>query len=294
MKEMIEVSAPAKINLFLHIVGRRDDGYHLLESLFAFTRRGDVIRIKEAESLSFEVVGPFAPALEAVGGGGRDNLVVRAAKVFAEKAGRPAHIAIELEKNLPVAAGIGGGSADAAATLLALNEYWQCGFDRQELEALALTLGADVPACLYPNPLYVTGIGENIEPVSLPKEYAVLLVNPRVAVSTPAIFKAFHASGGPFDASLENSDVFAGRKFEPFLFEQSRNTLQKPAESLCEVISDVLSELGDLGTASYVAMSGSGATCFALFDDVALAETAEQVIAGKHAEWWTMVDILQT
>ncbi|UTW57946.1 4-(cytidine 5'-diphospho)-2-C-methyl-D-erythritol kinase [Kordiimonas sp. SCSIO 12603] len=291
MREMIEVSAPAKINLFLHIVGRRDDGYHLLESLFAFTQHGDVIRISEAEHLSFNITGPFADVLTSAGGD-QENLVVQAAQAFAKEVGREANLEIELEKNLPVAAGIGGGSADAAATLIALNEYWKCGFERKHLEDIALTLGADVPACLYPHPLYVTGIGENVEQVSLPKPYTVLLVNPGVGVSTPEIFKAFHASGDDFDTSIGSSTAFEGEKFEPFLFEQSQNTLQKPAEKLCVEVSRVLEKLTSLNTADYVAMSGSGATCFALFSDLNVAKDAEQIIRMYDRNWWTMVDQL--
>lgn len=284
----VSVVAPAKLNLFLHIVGRRDDGYHLLESLFAFTRAGDVVTVSAAPELSFDMSGPFGPVLQALGGGGEGNLIVKAAKLLAARAGLEPNVAISLEKNLPVAAGIGGGSADAAAALLALNAFWKLDLSVAELEPLALELGADVPACLYKAPLYVEGIGERLTPVKLGWKKGVLLVNPRVEVPTPDVFRAFHQNGGAFDTPLEDAAGMCG-DFAA-LCQETHNALEAPASAICPAVGLVLEVLESQEGPELVRMSGSGATCFALFNTEAAAKAAEGRINAAYSNWWTMAD----
>lgn len=285
----VSVVAPAKVNLFLHITGRRDNGYHELESLFAFTHQGDVVRVAAAADYTFEITGPFADVLAGMGGAG-DNLVTKAALALAKKAGLEPAVAITLEKNLPVAAGIGGGSADAAATLMALNRFWKLGLATDELAGLALSLGADVPACLYHQPLLVRGIGEELEPVSLGWHAGILLVNPKVPLSTPAVFKAFHGSEADFDEPLDAALAVAQDLQR--LRAETHNSLEMPAKNICPAVEECLKALGELPGVKLVRMSGSGATCFALFEGEAAAEGAGKLIAQKHPDWWVMADRL--
>ena len=282
----LTVTAPAKINLFLHITGRRADGYHLLESLFVFTKAGDRITVTPSDALSFSLSGPFAGALA----GGENNLVVTAAEVLAKAAGREPHVALVLEKNLPVAAGIGGGSADAAATLLALNELWGLHWPLEKLAQIALTLGADVPACLYRKSLYVQGVGEKISEVALRFDAGILLVNPGAELSTPAVFSAFRNAGSAFDTPL-------GLGVKPWealeaLKAYTQNTLEAPAIEACPGVREVLEYLMGLEGVRFVRMSGSGATCFALFDSREAAARAKSKGEKDKPAWWFMADRL--
>lgn len=285
----VSVVAPAKVNLFLHITGRRDNGYHELESLFAFTNQGDVVHVAAAADYTFEITGAFAETLSEMGGGD-DNLVTKAALALAKKAGLEPDVAITLEKNLPVAAGIGGGSADAAATLIALNRFWKLGLATDELAGLALSLGADVPACLYHQPLLVRGIGEKLEPVSLGWQAGILLVNPKVPLSTPAVFKAFQKFGMGFDTPLDAA--LAVTQDLQRLRAETHNSLEMPAKNICPAVEECLTALGELPSVKLVRMSGSGATCFALFEDEAAAEGAGKLIAQGHPNWWVLADRL--
>src|SRR5437764_2550819 len=179
--------APAKVNLYLHVTGRRADGYHLLDSLIAFADVGDRLRAEPAESLSLVIDGPEAGDLAAVGD---DNLVLRAARLLADRAGITAGAALHLDKHLPVAAGIGGGSSDAAAALLGLKRMWRISLEDDALCALGASLGADLPACLYRRAVWVGGIGERLEPAGALPEAGILLVNPRRTLPTAAVFAA--------------------------------------------------------------------------------------------------------
>ena len=291
----VSAVAPAKINLFLHITGRRaahapHAGYHELESLFAFTRHGDRVSVAPSTEFRFEVTGAFADALKAAGGDGDGNLVVRAAKALAAKTGRPLDGAITLEKNLPVAAGIGGGSSDAAAALVALNRFWGLGLDQAALAAIALTLGADVPACLNRSPVMVRGIGEDITPVRLGYSPAVLLVNPGAALATPDVFRAYHEAGGGYDAPRE--DIAVLLSCPQALAADSHNSLEAAAAGLCGEIEPLLDALIATEGAHLARLSGSGATCFALYDTVAAAEAAEARIRGRFPACWTLVDLI--
>jgi 4-diphosphocytidyl-2-C-methyl-D-erythritol kinase len=278
---MISIFAPAKINLYLHVVGRRADGYHLLDSLVVFADVGDTVSVAPAPSLRLAISGPFAPALATDG----DNLVLRAADALAIANGHPAAADIRLEKRLPVASGIGGGSADAAATLSALTELWQARLDPAQLAAVALSLGADVPMCLARRPLQVEGIGETIAPAPPLPPFWLVLANPGVALPTQAVFRA--RSGGfspadPITGPVADASALAS------LLARRRNDLTAAAVALCPEVGDVLAALARDPAALLVRMSGSGATCFGLFASAEAASACAQQLAGDHPGWWVV------
>ncbi len=262
---MLREAAPAKVNLYLHIVGRRADGLHLLESLVAFAKAGDALYAEPADRLSLEVVGPFADALA----GEADNLVLRAARALAPGRG----VRLVLEKNLPVAAGLGGGSADAAAALRLLSRLWDVEAD---LPALAAGLGADVPVCLAGATCGMAGIGERL--MLLPEWPAppLLLANPGVALPTPAVFGARR---GPFRESRPWPQTVAD-------VAGCANDLTEAAISLAPEVGEVLDALAALEGASFARMSGSGATCFAVFADRAARDRARGTLRSRYPDWW--------
>ena len=285
---VIREIAPAKLNLFLHITGRRDDGYHLLQSLFAFTDRGDIITAEPAEEFSLTVSGPFAATLQEKGTQAQDNIILRAAYLLQRQFGNPNLKArIHLEKNLPVAAGIGGGSSDAAAVIRALIKLWRLDVAEGKLMDMALELGADVPACLYGKPCLVEGIGEKITPFPLPDKYWCLLVNPGVAVSTRDIFMSFAQYGCGFSPHLSRSSFNLDR-----LGSGTKNDLQGPAVLLNTEIRMVLETLSGAKEAEIVRMSGSGATCFALFKNKSFAKMSEDIISQVRPDWWKSIYFL--
>ena len=290
--DVLRRTAPAKLNLFLHIVGRRSDGYHELESLFAFTQNGDEIEAEASENLTIEIVGPFAEALVAAGGVEADNLVMKAAHALKAHAGVNLGAKIKLWKNLPVASGIGGGSADAAAALLVLRDLWALDITDTTMHELALGLGADVPACLHSTPLQVSGIGERIAPVTVSCSYGVLLVNPGVAVPTPAVFGAFHNGKNGFRQPLDRWAMGEKQNEVQWLEASTFNDLEEAAATLCPVIQEVLTCLRQIPSARLVRMSGSGATCFALFDTPEQAVEAGLRIQALHPDWWCWSDQL--
>lgn len=276
---MIAVHAPAKINLYLHVVGQRDDGYHLLDSLIVFAGIGDEISAHESDDLEFSIAGPFAHALinEA------DNLVVRAAHALADAAGVPAAANIRLTKNLPVAAGIGGGSADAAAALIALQQLWRIDLPPGEITGIARALGADVPVCLASTPSFVGGVGEFItDAPDLPDAWLVL-ANPRVPVATPDVFAA-HGSDWSKSGRFLNSPESAAELAA--LLSERRNDLTKAATGIAPEIAATIAALGDTPGALLARMSGSGATCFALFAGEDEARRAEAELRERYPGWW--------
>ena len=269
--------APAKINLALAVVGQRADGYHLLDSLVTFTAFGDRLGLSPAEEDCFTLSGRFGAALAADG----DNLVtrardrLRAALAAHGQAGPPAHI--HLEKNLPIASGIGGGSADAAAALRGLLALWQAELPKAAVDAIAVSLGADVPMCLAGRPLIARGIGEDITPVSMPA-LAVVIANPLVGVSTPAVFKALASKHNPpltLEPGADWLSIIAGL----------RNDLEPPARQLCPQIGEIAASLAATD-ARVVRMSGSGATCFSLYPKPEAAEAAAAMLSRKHPHWF--------
>ncbi len=269
-------AAPAKVNLTLHVTGRAPDGYHLLDSLVVFGPAADRLHAEPAETLTLELTGPFAAGLAAEA----DNLVLRAARALAGWAGRVAGAALVLEKTLPVASGIGGGSADAAAALRLLARLWDLHPDPATLAALAAGLGADVPVCLASRPARMAGIGEVLSAAPTLPPCGLLLVNPGVAVATVDVFRARAGafsppavlpSGWP-DAAAMARDLAA-----------LSNDLEAPALAVCPAIAPVLAALRALPGCRLGRMSGSGATCFGLFDDAAAAEAAA---ARLPDGWW--------
>jgi 4-diphosphocytidyl-2-C-methyl-D-erythritol kinase len=275
--------APAKVNLYLHVTGRRDDGYHRLDSLAVFGPAADTVEAAPGPAgVTLAVAGPEAAALTAEG----DNLVLRAAQALARAAGRDLPgVALHLTKRLPVASGIGGGSADGAATLRLLNRVWGLGLDGASLARLALALGADGPVCVgAPLPARMAGIGEVLSPAPRMPPAALLLANPRHAVPTPAVFAARAASGVGFSAPA--ALPAAGWADAAALAQDMarlRNDLEAAAIGLCPPIGTVLSALAALPGCLLARMSGSGATCFGLFADAAAASRGAARLPG---EWW--------
>lgn len=276
----VAVAAPAKLNLFLHVVGRRADGYHLLDSLIAFGSVHDTVRVAAAGALTLTLDGPFGAAL---GDAGDDNLVLKAARGLAEASGCAAHAAINLTKRLPVASGIGGGSADAAATLSALMRLWRLELEPDVLARIALSLGADVPVCLGGEAARVSGIGEVIAPVGRLPKAGLLLVNPLLPVATAAVFKArqgAYSAPAPALGGLQTVDALGT------VLRGTRNDLEPAAKGLAPAIADVLDSLAKLEGCRLARMSGSGATCFGLFDDEASAQRAARLLAPMRPGWW--------
>lgn len=270
--------APAKINLALHVVGRRADGYHLLESLTVFTRFGDKLSVSAAdEADALFVSGPFAQLVPA----GDDNLVVRARQALREALGPRASgpVEIRLEKNLPAISGVGGGSADAAAALRALSRLW--GGADANLPRLAAGLGADVPMCLASRPLIATGIGETLELLDDFPLLPVVLVNPGVPVPTPDVFAALMQRENPPLPPLP-----AARDADALIrwLGETRNDLMPPALSLEPTVGDAVAALEAQG-ARFARMSGSGATCFGLFADQTAADHAAAAIRRARPAW---------
>ncbi len=274
--------APAKINLDLLITGRRKDGYHLLDSVVAFTEYGDELTAQPAEEFCLETGGPFANKLT----DGQENLVLKAARKLCDFAGVQPNIKFQLIKNLPVSSGIGGGSSDAAAALKLTRKVLNLNIDDETLRTLALSLGADVPVCLLSTTSHMKGIGEDIKQIDLCGGQPILLINPGISVSTPDIFKNFKNMSLPFTS----------RKFMDFdqinwtlMFEHlkaSKNDLQKAACKLNASVDVVLEQLLDIEGVIFGRMSGSGATCFAFFESDVLCKKAAKLLSNQYENWW--------
>lgn len=268
--------ARAKVNLWLQVVGRRADGYHLLDSLVAFTDLADEIEVAPGSGLTLEIEGPRAASLE----GDPDNLVLKAARLLADRAGVSPRAAIRLTKRIPVAAGLGGGSADAAATLLALVELWRVAMPPEELFDLAASLGADVPMCLAGRPALASGIGERLAPAPALPACAILLVNPGIALPTPAVFAARR---GSFSTARPMGDGWRDLGALAEDLGRRGNDLAAAAISLHPEIAGVLDCLRRSDGVVHVAMSGSGATCFGLYETIDDAQRAASRLPGA---WW--------
>lgn len=273
--------APAKINLFLHVGAPAPDGYHPLSSLMVFADLGDQVALTEAGG--FRLRGPYGPALEGEG----DNLVLRAARGLAARLGGRELPGLILDKRLPVAAGLGGGSSDAGAALLLLRELWAPEMADADLEAVAASLGADGAACLWGRPVLAQGRGERLSPApGLPVIDAVL-VNPGVAVSTPAVYRGLDSSGVFSDVAppimpeaFESVEELAG------WLASTRNDLEPPALALAPEVGDVLETLAGEPETLFARMSGSGATCFALCAGDYEAETLAERLEALRPDWW--------
>ena len=283
MAEAMNETGWAKINLALHVRARRPDGYHEIETLFAFVDGGDELRAEIADADSLVIDGEFAGALSA----GGDNLVSQVLTLLRERYGadRVPRLAVSLTKKLPVAAGIGGGSADAAAMARLVRRYFLPEIGDAALARLVGPLGADIAACIASATCLGVGVGAELSPVP---ELAlagtpVLLVNPREAVATGPIFAAWDG--------VDRGPLFTGADLRAQLF-AARNDLQRPAIAGCPAITDVLTALGELRP-WLARMSGSGATCFALFDAAGERDMAAQRLAASHPQWWQMTGVLR-
>ncbi len=280
--------APAKVNLSLHVLGRRHDGYHELESLVAFGRACDWLAFEPADAFELSVEGPWA--FEA--GPSEQNLVMKAARALAERVEglRPGRF--RLWKLLPVAGGLGGGSSDAAAALRAIAAHNNLALDDERVVAAARSVGADVPVCLAPKARMMAGIGHEIRPfVDLPP-LPTLLVNPRVATPTPAVFAALGLQRGA-DADFGPRVVFDGGASWMERLAAARNDLQSPAISLTPIIAEALEHMVALGDVRLARMTGSGATCFAIFPDRRSLARAALAIRASRPQWWVRATWLQ-
>ncbi|NQW01295.1 MAG: 4-(cytidine 5'-diphospho)-2-C-methyl-D-erythritol kinase [Rhodospirillales bacterium] len=276
----LSFAAAAKLNLYLHVIGRRADGLHLLDSLVAFAAVHDRLTIEPASQLSLANTGPFGDGLPTTS----ENLVLRAAEQLRELAGISQGAHITLSKQLPIASGIGGGSADAAAIIRGLVRFWHIHPGHHDLSGLALDLGADVPICLFGQAAFMGGIGEQIEPVPSLPAAPLLLVNPGVAVSTPAIFKArtgTFSKASRFDEAPATLDELVET-----LANGRGNDLTEPAIATAPVIGDVLAMISEMPGCRLARMSGSGATCFGIFDTPSAADQAAARIKTDRPHWW--------
>ncbi len=275
---MITVVAPAKINLFLRICGKTDAGYHLLDSAIVFTRFGDHLTIEPANDDQLAIIGEFASGLESAD----DNLVMTALNGFRAAGGVIGGLSITLEKNIPVGAGLGGGSADAAALLRAVNALSSMPLGKDALYHLAASLGADVPVCLAGGCQRIAGIGETMTPIDLDFAGAILLVNPRIPLSTKEVFTRFTDPISGFAGSVSNLDA-AGMV-------RLGNDLTATAIELAPAINNCLDRLARSKGAIATAMSGSGASCFALFDHIDNAEIAATEF--ENAGYWARASMI--
>lgn len=260
-------TAYAKLNLALHVRERLPDGYHRIETVFAFCEDGDTLTVAEGDEVGLDIIGPFANVLNA----SPDNLVLRAARALRERFAVDAGADLTLDKRLPVAAGIGGGSADAAAALRLLDRWWELGAAEDELLDIAAGLGADVPACLFSRPARGEGKGDQLAPLNLEdlSGVPVLLVNPNVPLSTAAVFQSWDGvDRGPLGD-----------------WRNGRNDLEPPAMMLVPEIGQVLDAMSG---SEFTRMSGSGATCFGFFATEAARDAAEADIEKAHANWWRL------
>ena len=274
--------APAKVNLFLHVGDKRADGYHNLLSLVVFADVGDRLNIAPADRLSLKVSGAFPDT-----GPAEDNLVLKAARALQSWADKHGHktrpVELALEKSLPIASGIGGGSSDAAATLLMLAAHWGLPIPVDDLKAIGLQLGADVPVCLRAAATLVSGVGETLTPVENLPSFALVLVNPQVQVPTAQVFRSLAVRSGAFAPPLR---AFATVRDMAMYLDQTINDLAAPAKVIAPIIMRAENAIAVSDGCLTSRMSGSGATCFGLYETRRAADAAAQAIAGAHPDWW--------
>lgn len=273
--------ARAKVNLALHIIGQRSDGFHLLDSLVAFPQIGDRVAIEPADQAELVLEGPFAHELQGSSG---QNLILKAVAAFADANSIEVQpLRITLTKRLPVASGIGGGSSDAATMLRLLEDVTGILMPEDRIHELALTLGADVPVCLEPDTQFLHGIGDEISPGPELPPCEIVLINPKIAVETPAVFKGLNSRKNPKMPACPKafSDLAALTDY----LADCRNDLQEPAIETCPAISEILSALNGHSSIRLARMSGSGATCFGLCEKDA-AMQIERDLRTSHPDWW--------
>lgn len=278
----ISVLAPAKINLCLHVGWEREDGYHDLESFVTFADYGDRIFLEGADEMSVSVVGPFASGLP----DSSDNIVLRAAGLLAGQSKVARGARITLQKNLPVASGLGGGSADAAAILRGLSIIWDCGLERKEMHELANSLGADVPVCLYSVTAWIEGRGERVATLPPLPKLPLLLVNPALPLSTAEVFSRLDRRAG-VGLALPQARFDDGRSLAAFL-RSTTNDLETPARLMAPEIGNVLEEIAGMRGCHIARMSGSGATCFGIFGNRKSLRLAALLLRQSHPQWWVI------
>ncbi|MEK9692098.1 MAG: 4-(cytidine 5'-diphospho)-2-C-methyl-D-erythritol kinase [Rhodospirillaceae bacterium] len=280
MAIVVDKEARAKINLSLLVTGRKSDGYHTLDSIIFFVSFCDRLSYRIDKEVSLDISGPFGDPL----GNGRNNLIIQAAEAFKNKCQLNTGVAITLEKNIPVSAGLGGGSANAAMTLLALNELYQTGLSFASLAEIGLTIGADVPVCLFGETARVQGIGEKIQPFDFPHKFGVVLVNPRIPISTARVFSRFNSDFSEVMSTDTLSELSEMQNFSSF--KMLKNDLELPATQLCPEISEVLAALRSEDDCIVAGLSGSGPTCFGLFQTCEEAERVVGRLRKWNTNWW--------
>jgi 4-diphosphocytidyl-2-C-methyl-D-erythritol kinase len=277
----LDVTAHAKLNLTLRVIGRRADGFHLLDGLTGFCHFGDRIQVTVVDrGDEIHLTGPFASKIDGV------NIVATAVERYRAATGLTAGLTIEIEKNIPVAAGLGGGSCDAGAILRVLEKLAPNPMDPAALDQLALSLGADVPACLASESVRMRGIGERLETIGPLPPCGVVLVNPLVALTAGAVFRRFH---GPYSApSTLVEKGWTEDQLVTLIGKDPHNDLIRPACALAPAVPDVLATLGSSSGVRCVGMSGSGATCFGIFDSRYSSEIEIAVEAARARGWWAV------
>ncbi len=286
MTQPSEHFAPAKVNLFLHVGEKRADGFHELESLVVFADVGDLLALAPADHLSLSIAGPFAHGLST-----EDNLVLKAARAFAAATGTAPLGRFALTKNLPVASGIGGGSADAAAALRALASLHPGAADPARLLEIAATIGADVAACVRARALLMRGRGDRLDDVQPFPALNALLVNPGQSVSTAEAFRRLEARTGTGVSELPRSFVDASAVIR--FLRATRNDLEVPGRKIAPAIANVLDEIARMPGVLMARMSGSGATCFGLFETGLDAQMAATALGRSHPSWWIAPTVLR-
>ena len=272
---MINVTAHAKVNLTLHVLGQRSNGYHELQSLVCLTEFGDQLFLTPAAEFSFTVTGPFCAGIPH----DDSNLVVKAAQFMAKKYSKALTIKVVLEKNLPMASGIGGGSSDAVAMIKALSEYWAVPMPPFDV---VMELGADLPVCMTSGFTLMEGAGEKITPLMPATDWGIVLVNPNVGISTPAVFQALKSKENPPMKSVATQCTNV-----TWLGDQ-RNDLEEPAIALVPEVADVIAALRTVDACAVARMSGSGATCFGIFPNETIARAAAVQMRNSHPNWWSV------
>ena len=276
--------AAAKINLDLLITGRRDDGYHLLDSLVVFADIGDELTAEASDGLSLEISGPFSGDLQ----NPEDNLIIKAATLMCEEMSVEPNIKFHLVKNVPVSSGIGGGSADAAAALKLTIEKLSLNVEKDKLAEFALKLGADVPVCLKSSACIMRGIGEDITEINLKSSAYILLINPGISVSTPEVFKRSDELRVSFDEKRQKYVNDINFTFILDRLKESRNSLQLAACNIEVKIKQVLNEISQTEDVLMSRMSGSGTTCFGLYKTKESCQKAAIKIKESHKKWWVV------
>lgn len=284
MLQPITEHAPAKLNLFLHITGKRSDGYHFIDSLVAFTEFGDTVECYPDDILSLDIQGRFADILHP----DPNNLVLRAAQALKAHSGCRQGARIVLHKEIPIGAGLGGGSSDAAATFRALAKLWNISVSPEDLQMLAVKLGSDIPVCLHKKPAFMRGIGEEVTPVDFSARAAVLLLNPLKPLLAGDVYRKFRDG---FDMFPPPDPI---RSFQDLICELSerRNALTAPAVELCPAVAEGLEALRETEKCALARMSGSGSTCFGLFGTLQDAEKAATHLGKVLPGWWMNVTAL--